>query len=474
MLYHNVRVLSHYLRLIDALIVALAMLLVWGAGGGFSSPETAASGNALATFLVVAAGSFLLLGFRLKIYHAWRTEGVLHELLILSETTLYATGLGCVAVESLTRGLPGRFYLAMFVAAAASVSGLRFAERVVVRYLRGKGDDCRIWLVVGDNERTRNLVESVSRNRHFGIRIDQVVDLEPKDEHDPDERRKVVGARVLSDVEGLREIVAERVIDEVVIMLPIRQYFGEAQRILDICCEAGISVKLPPRIFDNDGFKTEFSLVGDIPMVTHFNGPSNYWHLAVKRAMDLLGAIAGLTLLSPVFALIGAAIKLDSPGPAFFLQTRVGLHGRVFRMVKFRSMVEDAEQRQDSLRELNESDGVAFKIRNDPRISRVGRILRKRHLDELPQLWNVLRGDMSLVGPRPLPANEAQGEQWWQRRRLTVPPGLTCLWQVREESRIPFQDWMRLDIDYIDRWSVWLDLKLIFLTFRTIFQGRGW
>jgi lipopolysaccharide/colanic/teichoic acid biosynthesis glycosyltransferase len=214
--------------------------------------------------------------------------------------------------------------------------------------------------------------------------------------------------------------------------------------------------------------------VGRIPMLTHFRGPSNYAQLMAKRVLDVVCSALALVLLSPL--LLGAAllVRASSPGPIFFLQTRVGLHGRQFRMIKFRSMYIDAPQRQAALRQANERDGAAFKMKHDPRITPLGRLLRKFHLDELPQLWNVLVGDMSLVGPRPLPVHESVEHEWWQRRRLTVPPGLTCFWQLQDDPSIPFQQWMRMDMDYIDRWSFWLDLKIIFLTFGTLARGRGW
>jgi lipopolysaccharide/colanic/teichoic acid biosynthesis glycosyltransferase len=182
----------------------------------------------------------------------------------------------------------------------------------------------------------------------------------------------------------------------------------------------------------------------------------------------------GLVLALPLLAVVALWVKLSSPGPLLFRQTRVGLHGRHFSMIKIRTMYVDAEQRRADLVRHNERDGTAFKLRNDPRITRAGRWLRKFHVDELPQLWNVLVGDMSLVGPRPLPVHEANGNEWWQRRRLTVPPGLTCLWQLKDDAMIPFQQWMRMDMEYIDRWSVWLDLKIILLTFGTLARGRGW
>jgi lipopolysaccharide/colanic/teichoic acid biosynthesis glycosyltransferase len=181
-----------------------------------------------------------------------------------------------------------------------------------------------------------------------------------------------------------------------------------------------------------------------------------------------------LIVLSPLLALIALAVRLTSPGPVLFRQIRLGLHGRPFRILKFRSMVQDAEKVKAQLLHRTVTDGIAFKMSDDPRITPVGRILRRFHLDELPQLWNVLVGDMSLVGPRPLPPLEAKGNEWWHRRRLSVPPGLTCFWQVRGDHRMPFRQWAELDLAYIDGWSVWLDLKLIASTVSAVVRGKGW
>jgi lipopolysaccharide/colanic/teichoic acid biosynthesis glycosyltransferase len=197
--------------------------------------------------------------------------------------------------------------------------------------------------------------------------------------------------------------------------------------------------------------------------------PLPWW----KRALDVVGASAGLVLLAPLLLLIAVAIKLTSRGPVLFRQLRSGHGNKPFWMIKFRSMVVDAEARKKDLAALNEQDGPAFKIRNDPRTTRLGRFLRRTSLDELPQLWNVLRGDMSLVGPRPLPVAEAQACENWHRRRLDVTPGLTCIWQVRGRSTVTFADWVRMDVEYIRSRSLWQDLKLLVLTVPAVWLRRG-
>jgi len=192
-----------------------------------------------------------------------------------------------------------------------------------------------------------------------------------------------------------------------------------------------------------------------------------------KRALDIVGASVGLVLLWPVLLLAAVAIKLDSAGPVFFTQTRKGLGGRPFRMVKFRSMVTDAESRKRELLPLNEQDGPAFKLKSDPRTTAVGRWLRATSIDELPQLWNVLKGDMSLVGPRPLPCDESDACRGWHRRRLDVTPGLTCTWQVKGRSKVSFTQWMRMDAGYASSLSPWNDLKLLLRTVPAVLLGKN-
>jgi exopolysaccharide biosynthesis polyprenyl glycosylphosphotransferase len=193
----------------------------------------------------------------------------------------------------------------------------------------------------------------------------------------------------------------------------------------------------------------------------------------LKRFMDIVLAGSALIMLAPLVALIILAIKRDNPGPIYFSQTRVGRGGRLFRLHKFRTMVTNAEDLKQTLLAQNESDGPVFKIRNDPRVTRVGRLLRKTSLDELPQLWNVLIGDMSLVGPRPALPSEVIHWEKWQCRRLVVEQGCTCIWQVSGRSNLSFKEWMRMDMEYVYNWSLWLDLKLILLTIWVMLTGRG-
>ncbi|NPV48023.1 MAG: exopolysaccharide biosynthesis polyprenyl glycosylphosphotransferase [Armatimonadetes bacterium] len=192
-----------------------------------------------------------------------------------------------------------------------------------------------------------------------------------------------------------------------------------------------------------------------------------------KRVLDVIGAVAGLVLLAPLMLLVALAIKLESRGPVFFCQRRLGQGGVPFRFYKFRSMTVGAEQARCELEQCNEVSGPVFKMRQDPRTTRVGRFIRRASIDEMPQLWNVLRGDMSLVGPRPPLPDEVACYEQWQRERLAVRPGLTCIWQVSGRSDVPFEEWVRMDIEYVRTRSFWLDLKLLALTVPAVLSGRG-
>ena len=209
-------------------------------------------------------------------------------------------------------------------------------------------------------------------------------------------------------------------------------------------------------------------------LITNYTGVVEGWPGLVKRGLDIGVAAILLVVFLPVMAAVAGLIKLTSPGAVLFTQYRLGYNKRKFKIYKFRTMMEDAEQRIKQLEHLNEVSGPVFKIRNDPRITPIGRFLRRASIDELPQLFNVLKGEMSLVGPRPLPARDYEGfNQDWQRRRFSVRPGLTCLWQINGRSSIPFEKWMQLDLQYIDKWSLWLDLEILIRTIPAVLKGKG-
>jgi exopolysaccharide biosynthesis polyprenyl glycosylphosphotransferase len=247
------------------------------------------------------------------------------------------------------------------------------------------------------------------------------------------------------------------------------------QRAVETCEVEGVEAWLNANIVRTSVARPVFETLGRKPMLVFRATPEVSWALMWKSVMDRVGAMGLIIALSPLLLLVAVAVRLSSPGPAIFRQRRAGLYGRPFTMLKFRTMCMDAEDRQRELETLNEMSGPVFKIENDPRITRLGRFLRRTSIDELPQLFNVLRGEMSLVGPRPLPLYEVEKfESAGHRRRLSMKPGLTCLWQVRGRNQVTeFDDWVRMDLEYIDNWSIWLDLVILFRTVPAVIFGFG-
>jgi exopolysaccharide biosynthesis polyprenyl glycosylphosphotransferase len=278
---------------------------------------------------------------------------------------------------------------------------------------------------------------------------------------------------VLGKVERLEEMLCQVPVDIVYIAGSVQKHGQEMQTAIKLCERFGIPFALPAHPFRMDRARPEDTYAvadGYLHFVTHAPAPHQ---MAIKRLFDIISSAAALVLLSPMLLTVALIIKLTSRGPVFFKQKRVGLHGKTFDMLKFRSMVINAEELRAKLEALNEQTGPVFKIKNDPRITSIGRFIRKYSIDELPQLLNVLRGEMSVVGPRPPLSKEVEKYAAWQRRRLSVRPGLTCIWQVSGRNQISFEDWMYLDMQYIDNWNLFTDLRLILKTVPVVITGSG-
>jgi exopolysaccharide biosynthesis polyprenyl glycosylphosphotransferase len=281
----------------------------------------------------------------------------------------------------------------------------------------------------------------------------------------------MVGTSLISELEA---VIDEEPVDEVFVVLPRDKYGAIIENIVHLCEEQGILVRVQPELFALKVAKWHVDMLDGVPMVTIRSGPSDGWQLLIKRLIDVCGSAALLLLMTPLLFLVACLIKLDAPGPVLFTQERVGLNKRRFKLIKFRTMVNGADRQQQRLEHLNEADGPVFKIKDDPRITRVGKFLRRFSIDELPQLINVLRGEMSLVGPRPLPVRDIERiEVQWHKRRLSMKPGVTCLWQVNGRSDVTFDHWVRMDLEYIDKWSLALDLKILLKTIPAVFKGAG-
>jgi exopolysaccharide biosynthesis polyprenyl glycosylphosphotransferase len=290
-----------------------------------------------------------------------------------------------------------------------------------------------------------------------------------------DDKEGLDSTRLLGYIQSMHEILNSNVVDEVIFSLP-RSYMGEVEKYLMLCEERGLTVKLVLDLFDLKNAKTNLLSVGNLPVLTYHTVCLNRSQLIWKRIIDIFGSLIGLTVLSLASVFIIPAIKLDSKGPIFFKQKRVGQNGREFYLYKFRSMCCDAEVKKAQLMEKNKvKDGYMFKIDNDPRVTRLGAFLRKTSLDELPQFINVLKGDMSLVGTRPPTVDEVKKYKNLHYRRISIKPGITGMWQVSGRSDITdFEEVVRLDVYYIDNWSVWKDITILFKTvFVLLFKNRG-
>jgi exopolysaccharide biosynthesis polyprenyl glycosylphosphotransferase len=278
---------------------------------------------------------------------------------------------------------------------------------------------------------------------------------------------------IIGTVQQLEQILMRQAIDEVVIALPVKSCYQDIQRVIAVCERAGVQAKYGADMFESTVALPRYHAHGDRAFVAMQVVPDAQW-LAIKRVIDVIGAVVGIVVFGPLMLLVAALIKLTSPGPVVYAQDRCGLNRHAFRMYKFRSMYINAEKLQASLEQRNEAIGPVFKIRNDPRVTPLGRVLRKTSIDELPQLWNVLVGDMSLVGPRPLPFRDVNLiTRPADMRRFSMRPGLTCLWQIQGRSNIGFERWVQLDLEYIDNWSLALDARILLKTLPAVVSGNG-
>jgi exopolysaccharide biosynthesis polyprenyl glycosylphosphotransferase len=336
-----------------------------------------------------------------------------------------------------------------------------------LRRLLRRGESFRRVLIVGSGTRAQHVSAAMTAQ-------DPGVDIVGYVDPDPERVGTRVGTRsVLGTVDDITWILKDHVLDEVVVSVP-RSLLSSVEKAARACEEEGITVRMPADIFGVNVARVGLDRCDGLPLLAFEPVAQGEWKLLVKRLVDLVASLAVMPVLLPLMGLVAIAIKLDSPGPVFFVQPRVGLHKRRFRLFKFRTMVVGSEGLQHQLEHLNEADGPVFKIRHDPRITRVGRVLRRTSLDELPQLFNVILGEMSLVGPRPLPLRDVNlFDTGMQRRRFSVKPGVTCLWQISGRSDLPFSRWLELDLWYIENWCLALDFKILAQTVPAVLRGSG-
>jgi exopolysaccharide biosynthesis polyprenyl glycosylphosphotransferase len=362
------------------------------------------------------------------------------------------------------------FLVAFWAIGSMVVIATRLPLRYLLGAIRKRGHNLRHLLVLGTNARAVQFGRRINAMPDRGYRLLGFVD----NDWPGIEEFKATGFRLACDYDGLAEYLRHNVVDEVAIYLPLRSFYERAAQIAKLAEHHGILLRFDADIFDLKLTRTRTEVMDRASQIMANSSGIDGWPLLLKRIFDVALSLVLLMVLSPLFLIAAVLIKLTSPGRVFFAQKRVGLNKRQFTMYKFRTMVPAAENIQEKLEHLNEMGGPVFKIKNDPRITPLGRVLRRTSVDELPQLFNVLKGDMSLVGPRAIPVRDYElFSEDWHRRRFSVPPGITCLWQVYGRNSIPFEQWMMLDMQYIDRWSLWLDFKILALTIPAVLKGSG-
>ncbi len=416
--------------------------------------------------IAVAAVAWLVLSARLGLYRSRRTQGSRLELLALAETWVATLGL-TVLFAQIAHGAPAFEPLIAAVTGYLGLATLRVTLRFSLRRIRLRGLNYRRALFVGGGESAVRLRRELRDNPQYGIVILGGIPL-GEGEHELDDVRSMGG------IADLERVLLRHHVDYVLLCPPDDARNADVLKVFEVCSEAGIRCHYAPGFLAAHDLVPALAWYGEIPALTFRHRRSTPWRVVAKRGIDLAVSGVALILLSPVMLAIAIAIKLQDRGPVLFVQERLGRHGRAFACFKFRTMCVGAERMQAELAAKNEQQGAAFKIKDDPRITRIGRLLRKHGLDELPQLFNVLIGNMSLVGPRPPIPEEVAKYDLWHRRRMSVPPGITGLWQVTgRTARVSFDQWVAMDLYYVDHWSLSMDFKLMLRTFGVVLRGTG-
>jgi exopolysaccharide biosynthesis polyprenyl glycosylphosphotransferase len=414
--------------------------------------------------LIVSVLCYLAIGYWFNVYEKLDSG---HPQVVLRDTfrQCVLSAVCLILAEYLLRRDLSRVFVGLFAAYAWVLLCLfRINAGRVIGAVRKRFGTAHFVMVVGSSERARQLGKTLEQSSDYGIRLIGFLDEEPGQVHLSQTYQQYA-------IGQLPQLLREHVIDELIFAVD-SQKLGELEEVFLRCDEEGVRTRVVVDFFPHVNSQVYLDRLGTMPLLTFSAAPHDEIRLMLKRTTDIVLAAGALVLVSPFMLLIALLIRLTSPGPAIFRQERCGLNGRRFTFYKFRSMCDNAEELKASLMHLNHKS-TAFKIPNDPRLTSVGRFLRKFSIDEWTQLWNVLKGDMSLVGPRPAVPDEVELYQTWQRRRLRMRPGLTCLWAVAGRDGLDFHTWMKMDMQYIDTWSLELDWKIMLRTIPQVLTGRG-
>ena len=463
----------------DLIILMLAFAVATWSVYQFSGTAAVISFDNFLSYRIKISNLLLMLGvlyawhviFDVRgLYRSRRLASTLSNTSDISIATLIGAIVVLLAGVAFEISLVNLTFLGIFwLTSTTLLVASRLILRTLQRRVRLAGRNLRHVAVVGTNTRAREYVELIKSRPEMGYRFIGFVD------DSSDNPKAYDGLKIVANYNQFEAFMRDNVIDEIVVFSPLRSQYDKIARIVELAEAQGIVLRFGIDPFSLKIGRSVVDQVGDVAVSMVQTG-SMYGQtaLGVKTVLDFLVAACLLLLLSPLMLAVAVLIKWQSPGPVLFVQQRIGLNKRRFMIYKFRTMREDAVQLQKGLEQLNELDGPAFKMKNDPRITALGKRLRITSIDELPQLFNVLKGDMSLVGPRPLPVRDFEGfEHDIHRRRFSVKPGITCLWQISGRSNISFDKWMELDMNYIDHWSIWLDLKILLKTIPAVLSKSG-
>jgi exopolysaccharide biosynthesis polyprenyl glycosylphosphotransferase len=427
-------------------------------------------GRSMGILLALLCGftvSIIVSSKHLQLYTPLRMSGILHEQR-LNLQACFTSGLLLTGTLYLLHldDIPRRIVLTTILLVTFVFSVRRFFYRVLVYRRFDRGVGTRNVLIVGTGPEAHALRHHIESIPHLGYTFKGFVEIS-----DDRPRFKASSSDVVGSLDTLFQNARKQFVDEIFFTTPCER--GIVQNVLEQARIHGVDLRVVPDMYDGLAWKSPIEYIGQFPTIPLHCGHVPELGLIFKRVFDILFSTVALIVFAPLILAIAIAIKIDSPGPVFYSSERIGKKGVVFQCTKFRTMVRDAEDRRAELMHMNERDGVLFKVSNDPRITRLGRFLRKYSLDELPQFFNVLAGDMSVVGPRPPIASEVKEYKLSHLRRLDVTPGITGLWQVQGRQDPSFASYVSLDVTYIDNWSVWLDFKIIMKTVGVVFAGTG-
>ncbi len=473
MIRERINLIIKLYTLIDLGIIALAFLLAYYLRTQFSHfsdiPFLMPFPEYLPLLLVILP-TWMVLLYANKAYTSYRGKSYFPLFWTVVKTNLEGTGVLTFLFFVLKLHMFNRSLVFLFVLTCIV---LLTVEKIVLfkwlAYIRKQGRNLKRVLIIGTDPNVQMVLKRIEQHPETGFVITGFLS-----EHPEEVFRKTYGYNVLGGYDDLSRVLHEEIVDEVICASPLFA-LHKLQPTLEVCEQMGINCRivLDPYSNNSSNFKLFVDNILDMPLISLSYREKQFINLGIKRIMDMTISSILLLLLLPFLALTGLIIRWQSPGGAFFRQIRSGLNGRRFIMYKFRTMVKDAEKLRVNLLEQNEASGPIFKMKNDPRITKIGRYLRRTSFDELPQLWNVLKGEMSLVGPRPLPLIESEQITGRERRRLSMKPGITGMWQCNGRSQVDYEQLIAMDLEYVDNWSLLLDLKLLLKTIPIVIRCVG-